>query len=103
MGEPDYSDIMDQEFNWSRAVFGNVDHIKPYDIPEPWGKYVFTTTYMDANLHHDLTTGKAAPVILHLLNGTPMDWYSKKQVTGKSATYGSKFVAARTAVDQMLT
>jgi hypothetical protein len=31
-----------------------------------------------------------------------MDWYSKKQATVETATYGSEFVAARTCVEQII-
>ena len=57
---------------------------------------------MDANLHHDLATGKAITVILHLVNSTPINWYPKKQARVVSATYGSEFVAARTVVNQII-
>jgi hypothetical protein len=40
--------------------------------------------------------------VLHFLNGTPIDWYSKKQATVESDTYGSEFVAARTCVEQII-
>ena len=40
--------------------------------------------------------------ILHLINGTPFKWYSKKQSTVETATYGSEFVAARIAIDQII-
>ena len=40
--------------------------------------------------------------IIHLLNGTPMDWYTKRQDTVETATYGSEFVAARVATDQII-
>ena len=40
--------------------------------------------------------------ILHLVNKTPLDWYSKKQATVETATYGSEFVAARTCVEQII-
>ena len=36
------------------------------------------------------------------MNGTPIDWYSKRQATVETATYGSEFVAARIAVDQII-
>ena len=32
----------------------------------------------DANLHHDLATGKAVTAVLHFLNQTPIDAYSKR-------------------------
>ena len=46
---------------------------------------------MDANLHHDLATGKAVTVVLHFLNQTPIDAYTKRQSTVETATYGSEF------------
>ena len=61
-----------------------------------------TTTYEDANLYHDLTTGRAVTGILHLLNGTPIDWFSKRQDTVETATYGAEFVAARIATEQII-
>ena len=57
---------------------------------------------MDANLHHDLATGKAVTAVLHFLNQTPIDAYTKRQSTVETSTYGSEFVAARTAVDQII-
>jgi hypothetical protein len=41
----------------------------------------------------DVTTGKLVTGILHLINKTPLDWYSKKQATVETATYGSEFIA----------
>ena len=61
----------------------------------PLGKAVVTTTTMDANLNHCLSTGKSLTGCLHFVNKPPIDWYSKKQVTVETATYGSEFVAAK--------
>jgi hypothetical protein len=47
-------------------------------------------------------TGRAVTGILHFINNTPIDWYSKAQATVETATYGSEFVAARIAVDQII-
>ena len=57
---------------------------------------------MDANLHHDLVTGKAVTAILHMLNATPVHWHGKRQLTFETATFGSEFVSAGTAVDQII-
>ena len=51
---------------------------------------------------HDMLTGKSVTAILHFVNKTPVDWYSKKQATVETATYGSEFVAARTCVEQII-
>ena len=73
----------------------------PDDAPVPKGKRVVCTTYKDANLYHDMVTGKAVTGILHFLNQTPVEWFSKKQATVETATYGSEFTAAKLAVQQI--
>jgi hypothetical protein len=100
--EPDYSDLPDPQYDWSRTVYGTLEEDKPRDAPEPLGQYVTLTHYVDANLMHDVTTGRSVTGILHLLNKTPIDWFSKKQATVETATYGSEFVAARTCVEQII-
>ena len=94
-GEPDYSELPEQEFDWMHAVYGNVEELIPHDMLKPLGKLVHMTHFLDANLMHDLLTG-----ILTLLNQTPTDWYSKKQATVETATYGSEFVTSRTSVER---
>ena len=101
-GEPDFSSLRDQEYDWTRTVYSGACEQIPHDIPKPLGKHVQTTHYVDANLHHDLATGKAVTAVLHFLNQTPIDAYTKRQSTVETATYGSEFVAARTAVDQII-
>ena len=39
---------------------------------------------------------------MHFLNQTPIDAYTKRQSTVETAIYGSEFVAARSAVDQII-
>jgi hypothetical protein len=101
-GEPDYSTLPDQEFDWKRSVNGNVSEMLPSDAPKPLSKYVTLTHYYDANLFHDIITGHSVTGILHLINKTPLHWYSKKQAMVEMATYGSEFVVARTCVDQIV-
>ena len=40
--------------------------------------------------------------VLHLINQTPFDYYCKRQATVETATFGSEFIAAKTAVDQIV-
>jgi len=84
------------------SVYSSVAEDLPKNAPVPLGKRVVMSTYKDANLYHDWTTGRAVTGIIHFLNGTPVDWYSKHQNTVKTATYGSKFVAAWIATNQII-
>jgi len=68
----------------------------------PRRNLVVTTTCIDANLFHDMISGRSVTGILHLLNMAPVDWCSKFQSTVETATFGSEHVAARTATEQIL-
>ena len=100
--EPDFSMLPQQEFDWMYSVYGDVKELVPTDAPEPLGNYVTTLSYKDANLLHDLITGRSMMGIMHFLNKTPIDYFSKKQSTVETATYGSEFVTARTATEQIM-
>ena len=83
-------------------VYGTPTEELPPNMPTPKGNVVCTTTYFDANLMHDVITGHSASGILHLLNQTPLDWFSKRQAQVENATYGSKFMAAQQAIEQII-
>ena len=100
--KPDYADLPEKIYDWAYTCYGDAKEETPYDAPRPLGKPVITTSYVDANLYHDLLSGKAVTGILHLLNKTPIDWYSKLQNTAATATCGSEFVAAKTCTEQII-
>ena len=77
-GIPDYSDIPDNRYEWEHSVYGNVREELPNDAPKALRNPVVLTHYMDANLFHDIATGRSVTGILHFINQTPIDWYSKK-------------------------
>ena len=91
------SDLPDKTHDWEESVHGKVSEVLPADAPEPSGKFVVTISYRDANLYHNVLTGRSVTGTLHLINKTPIDWYSKKQATVETATYGSEFASAEPA------
>jgi len=101
-GEPDWSHLPEQNHDWMYSVYGDVVEEIPEDMPTPLGRRVVTTTYVDANLYHDQITGRAVTGVLHFINGMPVEWFSKRQATVETATYGSEFVAARIATDHII-
>ena len=66
--------------------------MKPIDI----------TCYFDADHASDLVTRRSVTGILAFLNATPVKWYSKRQKTVESSTYGSEFVAGRIAKEMVM-
>jgi hypothetical protein len=71
--EPEYSDLPEQDFDWAYSVYGNNREVEPTDAPEPIGKYVTLTHYVNANLFHDIITSCSVTGILHMLSKTPID------------------------------
>ena len=51
---------------------------------------------------HDVMTGRSCTGILHFINQTPVEWFSKRQKQIETATYGSEFMAARQATEQIM-
>ena len=98
---PDVSDMEFEEYDWSRTPYAGSKEEYPKNLPAARGKPVLSLSYVDANLYHDMLSGKAVTAVLHFLNQTPIDWFSKKQSTVETATFGSENVAARTAIEQM--
>jgi hypothetical protein len=46
--------------------------------------------------------GRSVTGVLHFCNQTLVNWYSKRQATVETATFGSEFTAARIAVNQII-
>jgi hypothetical protein len=89
------------DHDWMYSVYDSVEEVHD-KAPVPRGKAVRLTTFKDANLLHCKVTGKSCTGILHMLNQTPIEWFSKRQNTVETATYGSEFVAARQATEQIM-
>jgi hypothetical protein len=67
------------------------------------GLPVRLTTYEDANLMHDVLTGRLLTGCIQLTSQTPVYWFSKKQNLVETATYdGSELGAARLATVHIL-
>ena len=105
MGIPDHESIFGEQpnnYDWMETVYSCPTEEIPEDAPEPKGNLVCTSTYCNANLLHDLITGRSATGLLHFLNQMPIDHFLKCQNQVELATYGSEFMAARQAVEQII-
>ena len=101
-GFPTFPTLKHVQYDWMNEVYGNSKEVKPTDAPIARGEVVRTITYYDANLVHDYLSGRSVSGILHLINQTPFQWYCSKQATVETSTYGSEFVAAKIATDQLV-
>jgi hypothetical protein len=58
--------------------------------------------YVDADHAHDLVTRRSVSGILLFVNNMPIKWYSKRQKTVETSSYGSELVASRLAVEHVI-
>ena len=98
---PNHADLAFVEQNWEEFYPGIKEELPP-DMPEPKGKPVRITVYVDADHAHDVVTRRSVSGILLMLNNTPIRWVSKRQKTVETSTYGSELVAARLSVELIM-
>jgi hypothetical protein len=73
----------------------------PDNAPPPCGKPVVIWVYIDSDHAGDKLTRRSRPGYIIYLNGAPIDWFSKKQNTIESSSFGSEFVALKTVMEKL--
>ena len=68
-------------------------------MPETRGNVVSTHCFVDADHAGNCITRRSQTGILLFVNRAPVVWYSKRQNTVKTSTFGSEFVAMRISVE----
>jgi hypothetical protein len=71
----------------------------PPNAPEPRGKPITVHCFVDANHGGCRITRRSQTGVLVFCNRAPIIWHSKRQNTVESSTFGSEFVAMRTALE----
>ena len=66
-------------------------------MPEPRGNAVDITCFVDANHAGNIVTRRSHTGVLIFVQNAPILWYSKRQNTVESSSFGSEFVALRVA------
>jgi hypothetical protein len=98
--EPDLSEYYFHVCDWKEYYPDAAEPIPP-NMPEPLGHSVTTTCFVDADHAGCKVTRRSQTGILLCMNKAPVLWYSKRQNTVESATFGSEFIALKTAIDQI--
>ena len=73
----------------------------PPNTPTPRGRRVCTSCYVDADHAGNMMTRRSHTGILIYVMNTPIIWYSKRQNTVESASFGSEFIALRIATEMV--
>jgi hypothetical protein len=93
--------IDDQQFlevDWTE-LYGDMVEELPPRMPEPLGNPINISVFVDANHAGNAVTRRLHSGILIHLQNAPIIWQSRQQNTVEMSTFGSEFVALRTARD----
>jgi hypothetical protein len=86
------------KYDWEDFYHGAKEAIPP-NMPEPRGRTAEIHVLVDADHAGDRVTRPFHTGIIIFLNRAPIIWYSKKQNTVETSTFGSEFIAMRTALE----
>lgn len=78
-----------------------IDEI-PKNAPIPRGESVQVNVYVDADHAGNKVTRRSQTGILIFLNMAPISWFSKKQNTVESSTFGSEMIALKIATEKII-
>ena len=73
----------------------------PPNMPKALGEAVVVTMFVDADHAGNKVTRRSHTGIIIYVNSAPILWYSKRQNTVESSTFGSEIVALRIAMELM--
>jgi hypothetical protein len=71
-------------------------------MPTPLGKPVCISCFVDANHAGNVITRRSHTGILIYVQNAPIIWFSKRQNTVESSSFGSEFVALRIAKEMLV-
>ena len=103
--DPKTPDIDERVFNSSadwQDFYGDVCKELPPNPPEPKGKCVNTSCFVDAYHAGNVIARQSHTGIIIYVQNAPVVSFSKRQNTVESSSFGSGFVALRTAKDMLV-
>ena len=109
--DPSYVDINDDHLpveerasfkaKFMKELYPDAVEDKPLNAPKPRGRPVQITCFVDADHAGDRVTRRSRTGILIFVNKAPVVFFSKRQNTVETSTFGSEFVAMRHAVEMI--
>ena len=85
-----------------RDFYGDVAEELPPNMPEAKGKSVCVSCFVDANHAGNMITRRSHTGIVLFVQNAPVIWFSKRQNTVESSSFGSEFVALLIAKDMVV-
>ena len=87
-----------EDLGW-KDFYGDVKELIPPDAPPVRGVAVQMTCFVDSDHAGDEVSRRSRTGVLIYCNRAPILWYSKKQTSIETSSFGSEFSAMKTAVE----
>ena len=95
--DPTYPDIEMGQFkhhNW-KQLYGNVKETITLNAPMFLGKEFLMMVYVDADFAGNSLTRQSRSGFMVMMTSAPLYWFSKKQSSMETSSFGSEFMAIR--------
>jgi len=99
--DPSYPEIDDKEFivrDWT-DFYGKLKEDIPPNAPKPRGKEFIMREFVDASHADNKVNRRSRTGFIVMLNNAPVYWFSKKQGGVETSSFGSEFIAMKTACE----
>jgi len=97
--EPEINESEFQREDWSATPYGKfMEHI-PHNSPEPLGIEFTMKAFVDSDHAGDFIARRSRTGFIIFLNSAPIYWYSKKQGSCETSTFGSEFIAMKSCCE----
>ena len=90
----------EEDHDWSEFYSFAKDELPP-DMPEARGNPVDIVMFVDASHASNVVTRQSRTGVLIYVNRSPIMWYSKKQNSIETSSFGSEFTALKTGIEML--
>jgi hypothetical protein len=98
--EPIFDENSFHVCDWSE-FYPDAEEAIPHNVPEERGHGVVTSAFVDADHAGCKATRRSHTGVFAFVNKAPILWYSKRQNTVETSTFGSEFCAMKVAIDMI--
>jgi hypothetical protein len=93
--DPKFADGTFKRYDWSDIYVDDMKEELPADMPDPRGRSVTITLFVDANHVGNVVTRQSHSGILIFVQNAPILFHSKRHNLVESSTFCSEFMAVR--------
>ena len=98
--EPTFNENSFKVCDWSE-FYPDAEEAIPHNLPMERGNGVSTSCFVDADHAGCKATRRSHTGVILFVMKAPIIWYSKRQNTVETSTFGSEFCAMKTAIDMI--